>query len=326
LVAARRGREGSNQFQFDHLKMSLRQRRIGAEYAPTSLSPSPCNEGVAKKLKVRPSSLVKIHSSGNKDGDVMVFIHGWPDSHKLWEYYVDHFGAAFRCVTLTLPGYDEHCQSSVSMDFDDVALALRDTLVGSLQEQNLMERQIVLCAHDWGCIFGYLIDAKYPGLFSKIIAMDVGPTMKPSFGMIWRIVAYQAGLIIAFFIGKYISESLGNMLARAEAKILRAPVALNPQTAKTVTSRMGYPYYYMWKQVLNFRAAKGFLELYHTPSCPILFMYAKQSPIEFFSREWFNQAGVKFPASKVVPIDSDHWFLLHKKQDVTSAMCDFLQQ
>lgn len=34
-------------------------------------------------------------------------IHGWPDTHEIWQQQVDFFKNDFTCVTFTLPGFEK---------------------------------------------------------------------------------------------------------------------------------------------------------------------------------------------------------------------------
>ncbi len=36
----------------------------------------------------------------------IVMIHGWPDTHRLWDGQVEALKARYRCVRFTLPGFD----------------------------------------------------------------------------------------------------------------------------------------------------------------------------------------------------------------------------
>ncbi len=38
-------------------------------------------------------------------GDTIVMVHGWPDTHRLWDEQVAHLAARHRCVRFTLPGF-----------------------------------------------------------------------------------------------------------------------------------------------------------------------------------------------------------------------------
>lgn len=38
--------------------------------------------------------------------DTIFMVHGWPDTAKLWDDQVEALRSKFRCVRLTLPGFD----------------------------------------------------------------------------------------------------------------------------------------------------------------------------------------------------------------------------
>jgi len=183
---------------------------------------------VAEQLEnLQKKSFIELHSNGNSDGPMLVFIHGWPDSPDLWEKQVSTFEKDYHCVSLTLPNYGDIVVTHEICDFEAVANGMKETLDRFIEKQNCQEQEKILCAHDWGCIYGYIMDKNSPGFFSKMISMDVGPTVSPTLKETGLIILYQGLLILAFLIGGFV----GDTLARAVAKyMVHAPVAINTQT------------------------------------------------------------------------------------------------
>ncbi len=38
--------------------------------------------------------------------EAIVMIHGWPDTHRLWQSQVEALRAEWRCIRFTLPGFE----------------------------------------------------------------------------------------------------------------------------------------------------------------------------------------------------------------------------
>lgn len=50
-----------------------------------------------------------VHEGGNPDGPVLVMVHGWPDTHRLWDGVAERLGDDFR-----LAAYDTRGQGGRS--------------------------------------------------------------------------------------------------------------------------------------------------------------------------------------------------------------------
>merc|ERR1719204_1544026 len=55
--------------------------------------------------------VVKYQISGNKDGQPLVFLHGWPDLPHVWSEQIAHFKETYLCINLELPNFNQdfHC-------------------------------------------------------------------------------------------------------------------------------------------------------------------------------------------------------------------------
>jgi len=47
---------------------------------------------------------VDVHIEGQGE-ETIVMIHGWPDTHTIWDNQVAALSDNYRCVRFTLPGY-----------------------------------------------------------------------------------------------------------------------------------------------------------------------------------------------------------------------------
>ena len=90
----------------------------------------------------------------------VVMIHGWPDTHRLWNGQVAHLLAAFpgqmRCVRFTLPGFD------LSQPARPMGLQGLVDLFARIVDTVSPGEPVTLMLHDWGCVFGYEYLAQHP--------------------------------------------------------------------------------------------------------------------------------------------------------------------
>jgi pimeloyl-ACP methyl ester carboxylesterase len=56
---------------------------------------------------------VILEGSGPK---TVVMLHGWPDTHRLWDGQVAALKERFRCVRFTLPGFDLGPKRAIPLD------------------------------------------------------------------------------------------------------------------------------------------------------------------------------------------------------------------
>ena len=187
----------------------------------------------------------------------IVMIHGWPDTHRLWDKQVDALKDHFRCVRFTLPGFDLS-QKGRAYSPDEVVGTIRLVVAEACSDH-----RVSLLLHDWGCFFGYLFAMRHPQLVERVIGVDIGDAgsrrnraeMGPR-GML-VVAAYQMWLALAWRVG----GEIGNFMSRWMACVLHCPT-----DSKRIGSQMGYPYALAWLGV------SGGLKAIRTfdPHCPML--------------------------------------------------------
>lgn len=171
-----------------------------------------------------------------------------------------HLKDRFRCVTTDLPGYSVDSSTPASSkwgySFDDVVTRLEKTIeaVGA-------GKPVILVAHDWGCLYAYMLEKKRPDLVLRMVALDIGGgfNLWPSLST-FGIATYQTYLMFAFLIG----GPIGTWMARAFAHLVGAPSASTVARASVC-----YPYFHFWKAQIATCMGMG----PYTPRCPVMFMY-----------------------------------------------------
>jgi len=152
-------------------------------------------------------------------GPAIVMIHGWPDTHRLWDAQVEALKERYRCVRFTLPGF-ELAASKRAYTFEEVLETIRHVI-----EQACPGERVTLLLHDWGCFFGYQFAMRHPERVERVIGVDIGDAgsrgNRAELGFIGRfmVLGYQVWLALAWRIGGGIGDAMARWMARA----LRCP-------------------------------------------------------------------------------------------------------
>ncbi|MCX5043500.1 alpha/beta fold hydrolase [Aldersonia sp. NBC_00410] len=102
------------------------------------------------RLTVRNGDVdIAVFEEGNPDGEVVLLLHGWPDSHHLWRNVVPYLTDRFRVVSVDNRGHGESTDPpgtrSISVDnFASDYAAVIDAVSPN--------RPVHVLAHDWGSV------------------------------------------------------------------------------------------------------------------------------------------------------------------------------
>lgn len=240
----------------------------------------------------------------------IVMIHGWPDTHRLWDRQAEALRAGYRCVRFTLPGF-EHGAARRAYSLDEVVEVIRRVV-----EQACGGGPVTLLLHDFGCFFGYQFALRHPHSVKRIVGVDVGDAgsrrhlqaLSPKAKLL--IVAYQLWLAAAWRIG----GRAGDWMARRMAAVAGAPA-----DPADVSGQMGYPYYVRWAGAAGgYRKAKSFV-----PACPMLFIYGRRKPFMFHSSAWADDLASR-PGCRVLEFDTGHWVMVAKVEQFNQAVAAWL--
>ncbi|CAM9191069.1 unnamed protein product [Scytosiphon promiscuus] len=257
-------------------------------------------------------TMLRSFVDGNEAGPTIVFVHGWPDDHTLWDKQVAHLKDRFRCVTVDLPGFsaDEPPDAARKWGytFEELAKRLERTI-----EATGNGKPVYLVAHDWGCFCAYMVERARPGLVKKMVPMDVGGGLSwwPSLSLM-LIATYQIFLMVAFLIGGHV----GDLMARWFARLVGAPSASNVAKASVC-----YPYFHFWKAQTLTCLGMG----PYTPLCPVLYMYGTRGAkklMSFHAGWWADEIRKKEGSSVVELRQAAHWLMLDQGADVVNVQLD----
>jgi pimeloyl-ACP methyl ester carboxylesterase len=241
----------------------------------------------------------------------ILMVHGWPDTHRLWDPQVEFLKAHHRCVRFTLPGFD------IAKRREAFTLEESIEAIGAVAQRTSPGRRVVLLLHDWGCFFGYQYAMRWPTRVSKIIGVDIGDVRstqyRRSLGIKAKamIVSYQLWLALAWRIG----GPIGNAMTRALARAVHAPGA-----AETIGAGMNYPYDIVWTG--SHGSYRGAVEF--RPACPMLFLYGTRKPFMFHSPHWAEALGA-IPGNRVIGFETGHWVMAERPAEFNAAVHHWLE-
>lgn len=231
--------------------------------------------------------------------DTIVMIHGWPDTHRLWDAQAAYFSRTHRVVRFTLPGFD------IDQPPEHLTAAGLTQVFRQIVEQLSPGKPVTLMLHDWGCVFGYEFYNRHPHLVSRIVGVDIGNprSLGEAMGPVDKlfVLGYQVILALLWKIG----GRVGDALTRRFARVLGA----RSEPAR-IHAGMGYPYWNTWfgrgnpdNKIQPFK-----------PECPMLFIYGRRKPTMFHTPKWLDWLRAKRPENRVVEFETGHWVMAQQPQ------------
>ena len=71
----------------------------------------------------------------------VLMIHGWPDTHRLWDATVEALKDQHRCVRFTLPGFDPHKPARATSLADMIGMTI---MAATTAAMNIWSRRSML--------------------------------------------------------------------------------------------------------------------------------------------------------------------------------------
>lgn len=217
--------------------------------------------------------------TGKAEMPGMVMVHGWPDDERMFSAQVAHFSTRYRIACVRLPWFstrdvanaDGKARNYSPWGYDFDALAEGVVAVARDLGAGRDGRKVVLVGHDWGSVISFLAELQNPGLFSRVVAMDVtlmpwmiiGPTRssREVKGMVFAGLAYQFVLAFAFILSLVpgllgAGDALASWMARTLTERMLWSRVSGPdnQAARAVSpaqvgiaAKSGFMYFYLWR-------------------------------------------------------------------------------
>ncbi|WP_286342725.1 alpha/beta hydrolase [Ferrimonas sp. YFM] len=253
---------------------------------------------------------IEVHLEGEGD-ETIVMIHGWPDTHRLWDGQVAALKHQFRCARFTLPGYDPaHTRKLYTLE-DLVAQ------IAAIVDKVSPNKPVTLMIHDWGCIWGYQYYLRHQHRVRRIVSVDIGdagskdhqlPTKAKLFAF-----GYQIFLAMAWLIG----GTTGDAMTRKMAHWLKAP-----GDPKSIHSGMTYSYWWKWGRTFR-NIPLGNLPL--KIECPLLFLYGANKSVSFHSESWEKQMAAR-PENRIEALPTGHWVMTEQPERFNKTVVEWLSE
>ncbi len=258
---------------------------------------------------------IAVHVEGTGES-VVLMMHGWPDTLRLWDTTVAALQDQHRCVRFTLPGFD------AAGDGNPTSVADMCKALDAVVQVVSPDRPVTLLMHDWGCIFGYEFATRLPARVKQMVAVDIGDHnsgayLKSLSGKAkLQVVFYQLWLALSWQLGRWGATGVANRMTRWMARSLRCPT-----DAARISWQMNYPYVMQW-----FGLAGGFRGAAQvTPTVPLLYCYGERKPFMFHSARWLALQAAR-PGCTVQGFRCGHWVMLNQPQAFNALVCDWLMQ
>ncbi|MFL0357114.1 alpha/beta fold hydrolase [Erythrobacter sp. GH1-10] len=133
-----------------------------------------------KRIELANGIHLDVVDEGPTDAPVLIFLHGFPESHRTWRHQIPHFSGVFRCIAPDMRGYRG---SSKPQDVDAYT---PDKLIGDvfLLADALGISKFTIVGHDWGGAIAWgvalagqhsrveravLANAPHPAIFPKLL-------------------------------------------------------------------------------------------------------------------------------------------------------------
>lgn len=196
-----------------------------------------CRSEVQEKITIEKSGPLVTARAGDPANQMIVFIHGWPDSAALWVNQLLRFSQNYYCIAVQLPNY---------LDVLPTEELYVDEYVDRIGRV-IGDRKTLLVGHDWGANLGYMVAYKFPDAVLKYAALDIANDLQ-----MWIDVAPETRSLAPMnvFIAYYQTQ-----LAAAYRNCFtgRAIVEVFARTGGSPgghgTCRMGMLYHHAWNRV-----------------------------------------------------------------------------
>lgn len=118
---------------------------------------------------------IAVFEQGNPKGETLLLVHGWPDTHELWDHVAPHLLEKYRVVSFDNRGAGE---STIPTKVDDFRIEELATDVFAVIDAVSPRKPVHLLAHDWGGVVGWEV-VSTPGADKRVASFTCvsGPNL-----------------------------------------------------------------------------------------------------------------------------------------------------
>jgi|GEM_PF-1256648 len=221
----------------------------------------------------------EVRADGPQEAPVLLFLHGYPDDHSLWNESIAHFSKTHRCLAVDFPNSGRKVTRRATTSFLEIANALEETVSAEIKPG----RKVTVVCHDWGSVHAYNYTRLFPDRVEAIVALDVGGSFSKQKNPVGYalIPGYQLPLAAAYLATRLpvVGDAAARLVSRTVLSGLDVigkkdtgePLA-GPSRVNPFTPLQNGPYFEFWKNMVSGRnPLRGRL-----PKIPVLFLYGTQ--------------------------------------------------
>ncbi len=110
-----------------------------------------------------------MYASSKGDGEVITLLHGFCESHHIWDFIQHELSTNFKVISLDLPGFGD--SPSISGDFSLESIA--DDVYLFLKQRDIHRSSLV--GHSMGGYISLIIAQKYPDFVGNLVLLHSSP-------------------------------------------------------------------------------------------------------------------------------------------------------
>lgn len=263
---------------------------------------------------------------GDPHNEPLVFLAGFPDDHLSgWSPLVEELKDRYYVIALCIPQFEKDATyKKWGYTFDELIHMMDNSIEEAVPKEKL---PVTLIGHDWGSLFGFLYQNKFPSKIKKYVTVDIGLMTSISLWGMFLMLLYQWWFAIAYIVSQLFGEFIGHVVFGMCVLLLTYVPLLNicpneklPRPRNEVNVNMTYVYYQYWKETFCGRSLKP-----KFPTCPVLFMYGKKKRTMFHDEKFIKQLS-ETSGCKHVGYDCGHWVMHAFPKDMATEIITFASQ
>ncbi len=115
---------------------------------------------------------LRFHYVHRGEGDLMVFLHGYPFFGAAWDKLLSHFAGTYHVVAPDNRGYN---LSAKPKGVENYRIEFLVEDVKALIEHFPTDKKVTLVGHDWGGALAWAVAQKYPEMVNKLVVINAPP-------------------------------------------------------------------------------------------------------------------------------------------------------
>lgn len=112
---------------------------------------------------------VRLHYATMGEGQVILFLHGFPEFWYAWKDQLPFFGKSHQAVAVDMRGYN---LSEKPKQIEDYAVPLLVADIKALLDHLNKGKKAILVAHDWGGAIAWTYAAMHPDTLEKLVIIN----------------------------------------------------------------------------------------------------------------------------------------------------------